>query len=473
MIEEKANEVADVKELTGVEALDVEVDLKKMTRKIDMRLLPLLFITYSIQFMDKVALSASSVFGIKEDNHLVGQDYSWVSSIFYFGYMGCQPLAARSIQVAPPGRLLAITVFLWGIILACSAATHSYAGQLLCRFFLGCTEAFVSPICMHLSSSFYTETQQPLRVGIWFSGNDFGGILSSFIAFGLGHIKGHLLPWKYIFIVYGCLSLVWGLVLFVLLPDSPNSCRFLSLSEKAYFERCRPQSRVDSRWTWSQFTECMLDMKSWLIVALVVLNILPNGGIISYGFIIIESFGFSNIETTILNVPTSVITWIAIVSSGYISTRIPNSRCLVIAGTVILPVIGAVLVYSGKEKGVKLVGYFFLCVQPSTFPNVLALSTSNFRSSQKRITMAGIIFVFYCGTNIAAPQLFRSDEYPNYPTAFKTWIICLSLTILVAVGTRLYLKCENQRKQKRLDAGETPPEGVITDKQNLSLRYCY
>jgi len=40
---------------------------KRVLRKIDRRLIPLLFLTYMLNFMDKTILSSASVFGLSED----------------------------------------------------------------------------------------------------------------------------------------------------------------------------------------------------------------------------------------------------------------------------------------------------------------------------------------------------------------------------------------------------------------------
>lgn len=40
---------------------------KRVLRKIDMRLIPLLFVTYMLNFMDKTILSSASVFGLQDD----------------------------------------------------------------------------------------------------------------------------------------------------------------------------------------------------------------------------------------------------------------------------------------------------------------------------------------------------------------------------------------------------------------------
>ena len=40
---------------------------KRVLRKIDRRLVPLLFTTYMLNFMDKTILSSASVFGLRDD----------------------------------------------------------------------------------------------------------------------------------------------------------------------------------------------------------------------------------------------------------------------------------------------------------------------------------------------------------------------------------------------------------------------
>lgn len=46
---------------------------RRILRKIDWHIIPLLFVTYVFNFMDKTILSSAAVFGLKDDNHLVGQ----------------------------------------------------------------------------------------------------------------------------------------------------------------------------------------------------------------------------------------------------------------------------------------------------------------------------------------------------------------------------------------------------------------
>ena len=58
---------------------------KKLIQKIDMTIAPLLAAVYFLQYLDKTTLSYTAVMGIRTDAHLVGQDYSNLSMLFYVG----------------------------------------------------------------------------------------------------------------------------------------------------------------------------------------------------------------------------------------------------------------------------------------------------------------------------------------------------------------------------------------------------
>ena len=110
---------------------------KRVIRKIDMRILAIMFVTYNLNFMDKVILSSAAVFGLTEDNHLVGKQYSWVSSIFYFGYLFFEYPTSILIQRLPIGKYLSGVILLWGAIVASTAACMNFGGLATCRFLLG------------------------------------------------------------------------------------------------------------------------------------------------------------------------------------------------------------------------------------------------------------------------------------------------------------------------------------------------
>lgn len=103
--------------LTTTEQGDEQFDTnsataRKVLRKIDFWIIPLLFITYNLNFMDKTILSSASVFGLSKDTGLKGQEYSWVSSIFYFGYFFWEYPTTFLIQKLRVGKYVGVNTIL-------------------------------------------------------------------------------------------------------------------------------------------------------------------------------------------------------------------------------------------------------------------------------------------------------------------------------------------------------------------------
>ena len=144
-----------------------------------------MFFTYVFAAIDKIALSEASIFGIKGDDHLVGQDYSWASSMFYFGYLSFQYPSSRLMQKLPLGRYFGAMVIMWGLVTTTTAATTSFATLAVNRFFLGFFESCQNPILTILVSQYWTRKEQPLRACIWWAGGAVGFFLGDTITYGV------------------------------------------------------------------------------------------------------------------------------------------------------------------------------------------------------------------------------------------------------------------------------------------------
>lgn len=447
-----------------VEAVDAAT-ARRIVRKIDMRLMPLLFVTYVFNFMDKTILSSASVFGLKQDTHLRGQNYAWVSSVFYFGYFFWAYPTTLLIARLPVAKYLAANTLFWGAVVALTAACSNYGGLLTVRFLLGVAEATVSPALMFVTSTWYTRDEIPTRTGIWFAGNSVGGIVSSFLAFGIGHIRkdhdGGVGPWRWMFIILGIATFLWGFVVFSFLPDSISAAKFLTPDERRW-----AQDRVvvagtgkteKTAWRWDQARECLVDPKTWFIWSLCLLAQIPNGGTQNFANLVIVSFGFTNLQSTLINVPYSIITIVAISGTGWLAGRFRSLNCILAALIVLPPVVGSALI--GKRDslphGVALFGYFLLSTGPAALPLLLSLVQVNFRGVTKKGTMTALVFVAYCTGNIVGPQLFRESEAPGYTTAFRAIMICYALVVCLSLGLRFYLQWMNRHKvsEEGIEAG--------------------
>jgi ACS family allantoate permease-like MFS transporter len=67
---------------------------------------------------------------------------------------------------------------------------------MIARFFLGAAEAAVSPGFSMITGMWYKREEQPLRHGLWFTGNSIATAFGGLLAFGIAHITGSFAAWR-------------------------------------------------------------------------------------------------------------------------------------------------------------------------------------------------------------------------------------------------------------------------------------
>merc|ERR1711939_398856 len=393
---------------------------RRLLWKIDLLLMPILTITYGLQYYDKALLSSAAVFGILDDLNLrvvVSENpltysterYSWATSIFYFGYMaGALPMSFLA-QRLPLAKFLAASVALWGIIVILTPVCYTWQALFVQRFFLGFVESSVSPGFVFVTSSWYRREEQAVRIGIWYSAT---GIFSSVVNYGLGKASDALVPWKTMYIFGGALTIFWGLVLGVFLPDSPLSAKwfFTRPEKKLAVSRVRENLTTVSihRFNMRQLKEAVTDVQVALHFLTGVAIYICNGGLTAFGAIIIKSFGYSSYRTLLLLTPVGAATVVAIYISTFIARKVPNTRCLLMAVTCLPVIAGAVMIWkSDWEAGtaVPLAGFYLIGVFGAPYVMLVSLSAGCTAGRTKQSFAYGSLFVAYCAANIIAPQL--------------------------------------------------------------------
>ncbi|OCF58440.1 hypothetical protein L486_04473 [Kwoniella mangroviensis CBS 10435] len=118
---------------------------KRVLWKIDRVIMPLAILVYFCQYLDKRGLAFAAIFGRKKDLNLKGQDYSWASSIFYFGTLASQLISIKILHMFSIKIYVGVTVVLWGGVMMAQAAPQKAADLLAVRFLLGLMEGSAYP----------------------------------------------------------------------------------------------------------------------------------------------------------------------------------------------------------------------------------------------------------------------------------------------------------------------------------------
>ncbi|KAH0428202.1 hypothetical protein CcaCcLH18_09216 [Colletotrichum camelliae] len=146
-------------------------DYKKLLRKIDMILLPLMWFCYGTQQADKTSISTQATFGMIKDTKLVGQQFSWLGTAFYLAYLIGETPGNYLMQRFNVNKTLFICMFVWGVTVLCIGFIQNFTQLVALRALQGLSECTISPAFLIITASFYTKREHTMRSIIWGSSN--------------------------------------------------------------------------------------------------------------------------------------------------------------------------------------------------------------------------------------------------------------------------------------------------------------
>ena len=160
-------------------------------------------------------------------------------------------------------------------------ACHNWSGLMAVRFFMGCFEAIIVPGLSLVLASWYRKEEQPPRNAIVFAAAS--SIVNGFLSWAIGHIpdSAPLAKWQYLYILVGSVSMAWSIFVFIFLPDTPMSAKFLSKEEKIHWVQRLAVNKtgiINKSYKWDQAWEAIMDPKTWIIFFFNIAINIPNGG---------------------------------------------------------------------------------------------------------------------------------------------------------------------------------------------------
>ncbi|CAH2352058.1 allantoate permease [[Candida] railenensis] len=486
------------KEAVGNEKVEVDPkESSKVARKLDLYMLPIMFILYGINYVDKAALGWAVLFTFEADLHLTGDDYSWVSSIFYFGYLGAQYPASYCLRRFPVGKVIGITTVCWSFIMLAHMGCKNYAGILVCRFLLGVFEAPISGGFVLFCSLFYTRKEQIARTMWWGSSQGIFYVIFGLVSYGLGHATNSALSeWQLIYLVLGLCSFVIGVAWLYFIPDTPLDAKFLTEEEKIVAvhrvasNMMGAATQGDNKWDWSQVRECLFkDPKTWMLIAFILFSMLPNGGLTNFGSLVLDSIVHGRLETIAVGIGSSFFSSGQMLIFSFFARKYNNFRTIGMTFPMLLAIAGLSAVYAtdnnpGAKKWGRVFAYWMINSYAVTWPFTLSFLGSNFAGHTKRATMSMVLLIFFAVGNIIGPFCFTSSDAPKYTKALATNLGCFCACFVIGVLLRFYLIRENKIRNTKYGVISTNDfdedermEGILngmkdmTDLSNKSFRY--
>ncbi|KAI0665734.1 MFS general substrate transporter [Trametes maxima] len=459
---------------------------RRIARKIDLWILPMLCLAQGLSFLDKTALNYGNLYGMKKALHLSGNQFSWFASIFYLGYLVGNYPDSWLLQHFPTGKVLAITTLIWGTIVITTPACTNFAGTMVNRFFLGLLEAIVTPGLTVLTSIWYAQSEVPFRSLIWYSFNGWAGIFGGFVAYGIGHIENPSIAlWKYIFLILGGMSIVFAVILWFFFPDSPVEARFFTPEEKVLAVKRVAEAKLgvkNTQFKWYQIRHALIDPKTWLLFVASIAAQIPNGIVSNFSTVVIKGMGFTTLQSTLLDAASSGVQISTLLLAGWVCMRFKNMRIITMAaGNITCIIAAACLTYlPSEQKWNRLVAFWFTSVQSVGFSLSLVMISNNVGGFTKKTFTTALTFVGYCVGNVIGPHFLIDSEAPRYTTGTTAMFIGYVIKTTAHLALGLYMLWSNikrDREQGKVTSYEDQLKGEeagmhdLTEFENPYHRY--
>ncbi|KAH7084776.1 major facilitator superfamily domain-containing protein [Paraphoma chrysanthemicola] len=456
---------------------------KKLVRKIDFVILPIIGVLYILNYIDRQNLAAAKLQGIMEDLNMTTQQFATAISILFVGYLPFQiPSNLIIAKISRPGMYICVAVIIWGSISAATAAVKTYGQLLAVRAILGVAEAVFFPGAIYYLSAWYTKTELGKRIASLYIaqqfGNAFGGLLAAAI-FQMDGTHG-IAGWRWLFILEGAATVGIGGICACLMPEFPhNSKKFLSQAERD-LAVWRVESEAgageaaaheEKESVLKGFSKALADPK---LLTLIFCNLLSQaqGSIANYFPTLVRSLGFNSTISLLLTAPPYILAGFVYYWLMWYSDR-KN-----VAYPIILTCIGIAIGMYIIPMATLNVGarYFSMMILPfaSVGPQLVLYKTINLhlaRPVSKRAAASALVNAIGGTSNIWASYLYYAP--PQFFAAFGTLMGCAFLF----AATITFYRWMVLRENKRLDSGN-PEEiakvikgGVTEEMVRLNWRY--
>ncbi|KAI9845003.1 MAG: hypothetical protein M1837_005147 [Sclerophora amabilis] len=452
-----------------------EAEEKALVKKIDLYLLPTIWLMYLLSYVDRTNIGNAKIAGMQEDLNLSSNQYSVSLVVFFVGYVvfevpskyDCEfhpnPASAPKIlnnvlhssmilSKSRPSIFLPIIMILWGIATCCMAAAKSYKHVVALRTIIGCLEAGFAPGILLILSSWYKSTEQSKRFAVYISAailsGAFGGLLGGSITSGLEGVHG-IRGWRWLFIVEGAATIGWAMVARFILLDFPATSKRLTEREKTVallrLKSDKLRTRAGDNLEPSHIRSLKQSMKNWRTwIFTFGYMVIVGSSTLSYFYpTLVEGLGYTSNQAQYMTVPIYGVAFVCTAITGYFCDKSSHKRGMVISIWLSLSMACAIVVctvYNFKARYVLLV--FMAAGLWSTNALSLSYASSTFGSMQQETRAVSLAFVNAMGNlaQIYGAYLFPSEDAPKYIMGFSVISAMCAFGVVVYAAAHVLIR---------------------------------
>ncbi|MEM5330414.1 MFS transporter [Paraburkholderia sp. JHI2823] len=207
-------------------------------RKVTWRLLPILFLSYIVAYIDRVNVGFAKL-QMLTDLNFSAQVYGLGSGIFFVGFLLFEVPSNLLLYRFGARTWLARIMITWGVVSVLTMFVHTPAQFYTVRFLLGVAEAGFLPGVVYYLAQWFPQYRQGRVMSVLITAAAIGGVivgpLSGWIMAAFSHSSG-LRNWQWLFLLQGAPAMVVACLLWGMLPDRPDTVAWLDAREKALLQ---------------------------------------------------------------------------------------------------------------------------------------------------------------------------------------------------------------------------------------------
>jgi len=202
-------------------------------RKIIWRLMPLLTVSYILNYLDRSNIGFAAL-QMNKGLGLSAAQFGFGAGILSLGYCTFEIPSNLALYRFGARKWIARIMITWGFVAAGCALIQGPASFYSIRFLLGVTEAGFFPGIAFLLSQWFPAEYRARMLAILLLGVPVSSVVGGPVSgalLGLDHVAG-LAGWQWMFIIEGLPTVVLGFVVLWALADSPATASWLTPEEK-------------------------------------------------------------------------------------------------------------------------------------------------------------------------------------------------------------------------------------------------
>jgi sugar phosphate permease len=223
------------------------------------RLIPLIFITYSLAYLDRVNFGFGAAGGLAKTLGITASVSSLLSATFFLGYFFFQIPGANYAEKRSAKQLVFWALIAWGILASLQGVITNIPLLVIDRFLLGMVEGVVLPGMLVFLTHWFTKRERSRANTFLILGNPvtvlWASILSGYLIQWVG--------WQNMFILEGIPSIIWAFIWLKVVNNRPTEAKWLSHPEAEAVERVLNQeqqgiTKVKNYWSSFRMPRVML-----------------------------------------------------------------------------------------------------------------------------------------------------------------------------------------------------------------------